>query len=302
MYGEERPFYSSPGPLEFGVESHHSYSSDATEYSVNEMKYNNYPLNENFYNGSQQSTISDDCQYNDIGRDYFKLPGFHQTFGSTEIGRFSQHDEIFEQIQNQLLSTSVAAEPAAPSTNSPLSSLIDHHNNVLSESHNQSVTLHQTLPSAKKPKAKTQRRTKSTASKSNKNSSSSNNSVANVSHNMPSYSSMEHHPTPTHHPMPESSSKYWNNQMSSYYDRPYIPTPNPIYPYHHHMNHNYSPPASLHDHGTMCNNYECRYHHTSYPYNSYQNSYYENPYYSSQQYHYSHNYHSNYWGYNCQTV
>ncbi|KAL1454958.1 hypothetical protein WDU94_009085 [Cyamophila willieti] len=299
MYGEDRPFYSSPVPLDFGVDSHHSYSSDATEYSVNEMKYNNYPLNDHFYNGSQQSNISDDYQYNDIGRDYFKLPGFHQTFGSTEIARFSQHDEIFEQIQNQLLSSPISSEPA-PSSSSPLSSLIDHHNNVLSESHNQTVALHQTLPSAKKPKTKTQRRTKATANKSSKSSSSSNNSsnnssVANVSYNMPSYNSMEHNQTPTH-PMPEPNSKYWNNQMSSYYDRPYIPSSN--YPYHH-MNHNYSPP----DHGTMmCNNYECRYHHTSYPYNSYQNSYYENPYYSSQQYHYSHNYHSNYWGYNCQTV
>lgn len=264
----------------------------------NEMKYNNYPLNEHFYSGSQQSNISDDYQYNDIGRDYFKLPGFHQTFGSTEIARFSQHDEIFEQIQNQILSTSVSSDPT-PVSSSPLSSLIDHHNNVLSESHNQSTPLHQTLPNPKKPKTKTQRRTKSTTSKSSKNSSSSSNSsVANISYNMPNYSSMEHNP-PASHSMSETSSKYWNNQMSSYYDRPYIPSPNPIYSYHH-MNHNYTPP----DHGTMsmCNNYECRYHHTSYPYNSYQNSYYENPYYSSQQYHYSHNYHSNYWGYNCQTV
>lgn len=274
------------------------FQNDMKYSSSNNSQINNKSLNEHFYNGSQQSTISDDYQFNDIGRDYFKLPGFHQTFGSTEIARFSHHDEIFEQIQNQLLSSSVTTEPS-PSISAPLSSLIDHHNNVL----NENVSLQQTLPSAKKTKAKTQRRTKSTSSKSSKTSSSSN-SNSNNNYNFTNYkSSMENNRSPSH-VMPESpSSKYWNNQMSSYYDRPYIPNPNPMYPYHHHMNHNYSPPSSLHDHGTMCNNYECRYHHTSYPYNSYQNSYYENPYYSSQQYHYSHNnYHLNYWGYNCQTV
>lgn len=279
-----------------------NYFQNDMKYTSNNNQSNNKPLSEHFYSGSHQSTLSDDYQYNDVSRDYFKLPGFHQTFGSTEIARFSHHDEIFEQIQNQLLSSSITTEPSPSTSSGPLSSLINHQNNVLSESHNQNVSLQQTLPSAKKPKAKTQRRTKSTSSKSSKTSSSSNSN--NDNYNFTNYkSSMDHNRSPSH-VMPEPPSKYWNNQMSSYYDRPYIPNPNPMYPYHRHMNHNYSPPSSLHDHSTMCNNYECRYHHsTSYPYNSYQNSYYENPYYSSQQYQYSHNnYHLNYWGYNCQTV
>lgn len=57
-----------------------------------------------------------DTSGDSVNKDILRLPGFHQAFGSTEIGRFSQHDGFFEAAAHQPEPVPKVSTPPPPTT------------------------------------------------------------------------------------------------------------------------------------------------------------------------------------------